>query len=123
MFDWIFFIDYYTVIISWFLINSFVFYVGYFAIGKIKDERIEDVFDKLREKFILHFFILSITSLAFSVSAIPNILVKVNAKRIKIYHTCPQSIKKIETNVLKIVEKLDNLTDKGIDSIEPKETK
>jgi hypothetical protein len=54
----------------------------------------------------------------WTITGSADILVKTNIKRIKIYYTSPQAVKKVETGALKVIDKLDKLIDKGIESVE-----
>lgn len=52
-----------------------------------------------------------------TVTNIPKIMIKSNIDRVKIYYTSEQSIKKIESGALEVVNKLDALIDKGIETM------
>lgn len=63
------------------------------------------------------FLITFIISLVGTLGTLPEIVPKSNIDRVKIYYTSPKSIAQIESGALQVVDKLDKLIDKGIESI------
>lgn len=99
------------------MVLGIISYIRYLT-GDLKEGELSGLM-KWIKKYVLFIIIFSFIT---EITNIPSLMLKANIMRVKINYTSPQSIAKIESSALEVVNKLDKLIDKGIESIGTKDT-
>lgn len=127
MWDWIVVCNIVNEALIKFSTSLFLFYISvgaYFLVTTPDDKEFWKLFvGKMVENLNSVIFLAVLFTIISIYAVLPKILVTANIDRVKIHYTSPQAISKIESGALKVVDKLDKLIDKGINSIGEKKEK
>lgn len=119
MFDWILGAKIISQLFAAIIIYLTISFFVTFSIGagefKWEDDFTEFIMRAIKWNFNFKNLILLVIFLCcFCFAKLPDLMVQANINRIKIHYTNPQSIAKIESEALKVINKLDDIINKEI---------